>query len=152
MRTTISKNFCLLITGMLILSACNLPGNTAPTETTTPTEMPIVNATATLEAAGTQTKQAEPTETPTVTPTETLTPKPTATATPEPPGAEVVRESNCRTGPAGNYELVAKYEVGQMLEVIANDLGAGYQFVRNPEKPEEQCYLLTQNIKISGDT
>ena len=136
--------------GTLILSACNMPGNIAPTETTTPTEQPTINVTATIEAAGTQTKQAEPTETATVTPTETLTPKPSATATPEPPIAEVVRESNCRVGPAGNYELVAKYQVGQTLEVVANDLGAGYIFVKNAEKPEEQCYLLTQNIKISS--
>ena len=152
MRTTFFKLFYLLTTGVLVLSACNMPGNIAPTETTTPTEQPTINATATIEAAGTQTKQAEPTETPTVTPTETLTPKPSATATSEPPIAEVVRESNCRVGPAGNYKLVAKYQVGQMLEVVANDLGAGYQFVQNPDKPEEQCYLLTQNIKISGDT
>jgi len=152
MRTTFFKLFYLLTTGVLVLSACNMPGNVAPTETTTPTAQPTINATATIEAAGTQTKQAEPTETPTVTPTETLTPKPSATATSEPPIAEVVRESNCRVGPAGNYKLVAKYQVGQMLEVVANDLGAGYQFVQNPDKPEEQCYLLTQNIKITGDT
>jgi hypothetical protein len=66
--------------------------------------------------------------------------------------AEVVRESNCRIGPAGDYTLVATYQVGQALEVVANDLGAGYIFVKDPEKPEDQCYLLTQNIKISGDT
>ncbi|HEX9389157.1 MAG TPA: hypothetical protein VF918_22720, partial [Anaerolineales bacterium] len=84
--------------------------------------------------------------------TETPVPEPSETATPEAPKAEVVRETNCRLGPAGNYDLVAKYQVGQMLEVTAKDLGAGYWFVQNPEKPEEQCYLLGQNIKISGDT
>jgi len=39
-----------------------------------------------------------------------------------------------------------------MLDVIANDLGAGYSYVQNPENPEEQCYLLTNNIVITGDT
>lgn len=149
MRTTLFPLFCLLMIGTLILSACNMPGGATPTETLPPT--PTENTTATAAFAGTQTKQAEPTETPTVTATETPTLEPSATATPEPPLAEVVRESNCRIGPAGNYELVAKYQVGQMLEVVANDLGAGYQFVQNPEKPEELCYLLTQNIRITGD-
>jgi hypothetical protein len=65
--------------------------------------------------------------------------------------AEVIRESNCRVGPAGNYDLVAKYQAGQVLEVVANDLGAGYIYIKNPENPDEQCYLLTQNIKVSGD-
>jgi len=133
---------CLLLTGTLILSACNMPGVAVPTETSTPTSTPVPTVTATG------------TDVPTITPTatETLTPEPTATSTPEVITAEVVRETNCRTGPAGNYELVAKYPVGQTLEVVANDLGAGYQFVQNPDNPEEQCYLLTQNIKINGDT
>jgi len=64
----------------------------------------------------------------------------------------VVRETNCRVGPGGLYTLVAKYQIGQMLEVVAKDLGGGYWFVQNPEKPEDQCYLLAQNIKIEGDT
>ena len=139
--------FNLLTIGLLVLSACNLPGEAIPTETPTPT----VNSSATSAFAASQTKRAEPTETPTATATESVTPVPTSTSTPEPLTAEVVRESNCRIGPAGNYDLVAKYQVGQALEVVANDLGAGYIFVKNPEKPEEQCYLLTQNIRTSGD-
>ena len=39
-----------------------------------------------------------------------------------------------------------------MLEVVAKDLGGGYWYVRNPDKPEEQCYVLAQNIDIGGET
>jgi hypothetical protein len=109
-----------------------------------------------IERIATQTKmtQAVPTSTLTftATATETLTPEPSVTATAEPPTAEVVRESNCRSGPGALYKLVAKYQVGQKLEVVARDLGGGYWFVENPQKPEEQCYLLGQNIKITGGT
>jgi len=152
MRKIFFPFFCLLTIGILVLTACNLPGGATPTPTEVipPTSTEDTAATAAFVAM--QTKQAEPTETPTATATETFTPEPSATATPEVVMAEVVRETNCRIGPAGNYDLVAKYEVGQALEVIANDLGAGYVVVQNPEKTEEQCYLLTQNIKISGDT
>jgi len=151
MRKTFFQLFGLMTIGILVLSACNLPGNNAIAESTSTTEPPTL--TVTIDAAATQTRQAElaPTNTPTATATETSTPAPSATSTPEVVSADVVRESNCRIGPAGNYTLVAKYQVGQKLEVVANDLGAGYLFVKNAEKPEEQCYLLAQNIKISGD-
>jgi hypothetical protein len=150
MRKTFSQLFGLLTTVALILSACNMPGANAPSEVTTQTKQSVTI----IEATATRTKPTEviPTNTPTVTATETLTPEPSATATPEPPMAQVVRESNCRIGPGGVYKLVATYQVGQALEIVAKDLGGGYWFVRNPEKPEEQCYLLAQNITISGET
>jgi hypothetical protein len=147
MRTPFLRLFSLLTTALLILSACNLPVNDATAEVPEQTE----TSTATLELKATPT-EVLPTETATATPTETLIPEPSATATIEIPMAEVVRETNCRIGPAGNYDLVAKYQVGQALQVVAKDLGAGYWFIQNPEKPEEQCWLLAQNIRINGDT
>src|SRR6185503_3610977 len=147
MRTTLFKLFCLLTLGGLFVSSCNMPSSNATAEITPPTEQ----ATPTIELTATQT-EVVPTKTVTMTATETPLPEPSATATIEVPIAEVVRETNCRVGPAGNYDLVATYQVGQMLEVVAKDLGGGYWFTRNPEKPEEQCYLLAQNITISGDT
>jgi len=144
MRKTLFQLLGFLIIVVLVLSACNLPGATATPEATVQPSATVVESTATQTAA--------PTDTPTVTATETLTPEPSATTTPEPPMAEVVRESNCRTGPGGLYELVAKYPVGQEVEIVAKDLGGGYWFVRNQQKPEEQFYLLGQNIKITGET
>lgn len=149
MHTAFIKFFCLLMIGGLILSACNLPDSDATAETLPPTEQEP--PTATIEPTATATEMP-PTETPTVTATETPTLEPSATPTPEPPMARVGRETNCRVGPAGNYDLVATYQDGQMLEVVAKDLGAGYWFVQNPEKPEEQCYLLANNVTITGDT
>lgn len=151
MRTTFFQLFCLLTTGVLVLSACNLPSSNATAEMTPQTEQSTTNATATIELTATRT-EVVPIETPTVTATETPLPEPSSTATPEPPMAEVGRESNCRVGPGGIYDLVATYQTGQLLELVAKDLGGGYWFVRNPEKPEEQCYLLANNITINGDT
>src|SRR5258708_16376980 len=143
MRKTFSKLFYLLTIGVFVLSSCNLPGNNITVELTASPEPSTATAT--------QTK-VPPTETPTITATETLTPEPSATFTPEIPKAEVKRKTNCRIGPAGNYDLVATYEIGQKLEVVAKDLGNTYWFVRNPDKPDEQCYLLAGNITITGDT
>jgi hypothetical protein len=150
MRTTFFHLLYLLAAVPVILSACSPPVSGATAESTSPIESSTPIIVATIEWTATPTSRA--TETPTVTATETPPPEPSETATPEAPKAEVVRETNCRVGPAGNYDLVAKYSVGQRLEIAAKDLGAGYWFVKNPEKPEEQCYLLAQNIKIEGDT
>ena len=144
MRRNLFQLLCLLAIGILAISACNMPGQAVPTPTQTlpPTETATPTSTVTI------------TDTPTITPTATETPipEPSATVTPQIVTARVGRETNCRTGPAGNYDLVATYQDGQMLEVIANDLGGGYSYVQNPENPDEQCYLLTNNIVISGDT
>jgi len=150
MRTTFFRFVCFLIIIGVFLSACNLPISSTGTETAPQIEASTPTTAITIETTVTPTSQA--TETPTVTATETPVPEPSATTTPEAPKAEVVRETNCRIGPAGNYDLVATYQVGQTLEVVAKDLGAGYWFVKNPDKPDEQCYLLAQNITVSGDT
>lgn len=151
MRAIALKEFCLMLAGMLILSACNLPGENAPAEPASPAEPAVAATAVTLAPTATHT-EILPTFAPTETATETPVPEPSATATPEVSKAEVMRESNCRTGPAGNYDLIATYSPGQKLEIVAKDLGGGYWFVKNPEKPEEQCYLLGQNITITGDT
>jgi hypothetical protein len=150
MRTTLFPLFCFLTIVGFILSACNLSIRTVTVEGTPQTEPSTPATVIAIESTATSTSQA--TATPTVTATETPVPEPSVTVTPEAPKAEVARETNCRVGPAGNYDLVATYQVGQMLEVVAKDLGAGYLFVKNPDQPDEQCYLLAQNITISGDT
>ena len=147
MRTTF-KLYCLLVIGAVLLSACNMPGSAAVEETATASPRPTTD---TPEPSLTPT-EAPPTDTPTETATETPRSTPTETATPVPPMAEVNRESNCRMGPGGVYDLVATYQAEKVLEVVAKDLGGGYWFVRNPDVPEEQCYLLGQNITITGDT
>ena len=147
MCTTRSQLFCLLITSVVVLSACNLP--VTGTAEVSQTEPPATAVSTVAELTNTETAA---TETATMTPTETSTPEPSATVTQQVPIATVRRESNCRNGPAGNYDLIATYQVGQKLEVVAKDLGNIYWFVKNPEKPEEQCYILVQNIAIEGET
>lgn len=148
MPTNLLRAISMLMFGMLTLSACNLPaGAPAPSATPAPpqatdTSQPVL-----------PTETAIPTETftPAATATETATPEPSITPTPEVTSGEVSRETNCRVGPAGNYTLVATYQAGQKLEILARDLGNGYVFVRNPGVPSEECYLLANNLKITGD-
>lgn len=151
MKTTALRIFGLLTIFGLLAQGCNLPNNAPAQDRTTPTLKAIETATSTpLPPTDTP---LPPTETNTLAPTATETPtlEPSTTPTEALPVAEVARESNCRTGPAGAYELVATYQPGKILNIIARDLGGGFVFVQNPDKPEEQCYILENNIKISGD-
>ena len=130
----------LVVPAVLALAAiaCNLPVSSPVTETPTSGLQPMVEASATLDLAATQTRQVEllPTKTPTTAATGTPLPEASATNTVEAPKAKVNRETNCRVGPGGMYDLVATYQAGQMLDVIATGLAQGYWFVQNPEKPE----------------
>ena len=150
MRTAFFRLFYFVTITALVLSACNLPGNSVTAEATQPPAPSATKATATIALTATPT-EIPATETPAETATNTPRPEPSATATAEIVMATLGRESNCRTGPAGNYDLVATYQAGQRLEVVARDLGAGYVFVRNPEKSDEQCYLLGNSLTIEGD-
>jgi hypothetical protein len=144
--------FSLLACLLIGLAACNLPGGEIPA-TPGPTEPPTVAASETPLPPPTATP-APPTETasPAPTATETATPEPSATPTALIPIAEVFKESNCRVGPAGNYDLVTVLAPGSRVEIIASDLGAGYYwFVRNPENPEQGCWVLAQNVRVSGE-
>jgi hypothetical protein len=152
MRTIFFRLPVLPLILALAALACNLPVSSPTPEGPTQHLQPMIEASATFDLAATQTRQAEllPTQTSTV--TEPPLPQPSATSAMKAPKAKVNRETNCRVGPGGMYDLVATYQAGQMLDILATGLAQGYWFVQNPEKPEEQCYLMTQNVTISGDT
>jgi hypothetical protein len=154
MRTSFFRLLVFPAALTLAAMACNLPVSSPATEAPTQPLQPMIEASATFDLAATQTRQVEllPRETSTIAATETPLPEPSATITLELPKAKINRETNCRVGPGGMYDLVATYQAGQMLDVLATGLAQGYWFVQNPEKPEEQCYVMAQNVTISGDT
>jgi hypothetical protein len=167
MLNTRFRIYCALSAILLAISACALPtaSQTVPTPTKSvpspTTEMSVVDQAATetaLAASQASPTPEPPTDTPepTATPTETplpvgVIPTATPTLTPEPVIAEVMKETNCRSGPAGAYDLVTVFQTGTKLEVTARDLGGGFIVVRNPAKPEEECYVLANNVKVDGD-
>jgi len=155
--------FYALVAIFLAASACSLPTAAQPTAIP-PTSAPPTSAALPTQLESTSTPEptiqfVPGTETPTPTQgiTETATlevgvfPTDTLTPTLEPVYADVMKETNCRTGPGGHYNLVATYQAGIKLEVIGRDLGGGFIYVQNPDKPEEQCYVLSNNVKITGD-
>jgi hypothetical protein len=50
------------------------------------------------------------------------------------------------------YDRLATFQADTQIEIVAADLGGGYWFVKNPEKPETFCWVWGNNLKIEGDT
>jgi hypothetical protein len=147
-----SKHFrllCVCAILLLAMMACNIstPGATSTPVSTTEIGKDVPTATETEPATETATLE------PSLTPTETPALEPSETATPEPPTASVVKESNCRAGPGGAYELVTVLKVGENVDVIGRDLGAGFVFVKPAKLPEGQegCWMLITSLDVSGD-
>lgn len=162
--------FCALSAILLAMAACNLPSS-SPETTPTVQGLSVVSLGATQTAQAGQAVPLEPTITlavpmqlPSATTSPTLVvatstvtmpvgvlPSETPSPTMQSVFADVMKDTNCRTGPAGNYDLVVTFKTGTKLEVVATDLGSGFIYVKNPAKPEEGCYVLENNVKVSGD-
>lgn len=146
-----SKYFRLLsvVTILLLVSmACNLGTSAGATATpASTTEIGKDVPTATDTELPTETATIEPS----ITPTETPALEPSVTPTAEPPVARVIKEINCRVGPGGAYNLVTTFRNGDVVDVIARDLGGGFVFVRNPADPEQGCWVLENGLQVSGN-
>lgn len=132
---------CALVVLLLAMLACNAPLPASQNQPTATVFAPALGATQPVTA----------TEALVLTPTETLTPEPSLTATTGVPVGQVVKETNCRTGPGSQYDLVVTFQAGANVEIVARDLGGGYVFVKDPTQPEKLCWLLESNITVSGD-
>ena len=155
---------CALSALLLANAACALfsPASEKPTATGLNAATPVSTQASTEQVSPTTpappvSETALPTETPTLAASSTSTlpvgvfPTETPTLTPAPVFAEVMKETNCRSGPAANYDLLATFQTGAKLEVQARDLGGGFIVVKNPEKPDQSCYVLSNNVKLSGE-
>lgn len=148
-----SKYFRLLCVGTILLlasMACAIgvvPGATATPASTTEIGKDVPPTATDTELAPTETATVEPS----LTPTETL--EPTLTPTPGLPIARVIKDANCRTGPSGAYSLVMTFKVGDILDIMARDLGGGFVYVRNPNEGTEPigCWVLQTNLAISDN-
>jgi len=151
----------ILILALLTLSACNMPGEAAPTQVDVNAIYTAAAQTLAAQETGTAAAQptTPPTETPvpaTPTPAETATPEFTATAssTPEPtvPMAIVNIGSNCRLGPSTEYNPpLAVLTDGQKAEIKGRNSNSSWWYIQIPGK-SGQCWIFGQNVNVTGDT
>ena len=118
----------------------------APTQTSAPG----------IPVTGNESPTAAPTfspPVPTPTPLELLSPSPVFTATAAAvPQVSVSTPTNCRVGPGIAYERVGGLQIGQVAEVVGRNATGNYWVIRNPERPNQLCWLWGQFATVTGNT
>ena len=146
----------LLAGGILILAilACNGPfTNPQP-----PSDIEIQTAAAqTLQAIFTppinETAQQSPTTIATiVSPNATATQAVAVTRTPtySVPMLTVQEQTNCRSGPGQEYEILVTYLSGKELEIVGRYEPDNYWLVKADESPTGNCWLWGEFVEVTG--
>ncbi|MEP0804638.1 MAG: hypothetical protein HRF47_04080 [Chloroflexota bacterium] len=142
------------LTLVLALLACNFPGSG---EQIPPPPADVqTSAAQTVEAllvapSATEPKAALP-DTPAPTSTPTPADESTATITPtySVPMLRLLENTNCRSGPGQDYEVLYTYLVWKELEIIGAYPQLNYWLVKSPESPTGQCWLWGQYAEVKG--
>lgn len=143
-RAMFRKKITLLSLVLItVLSACNLPSGQT-TETATPDLALTLTALAGGQGADTP---AAPQDTATL----EFTSTPELTVTPSVPTVSVSVNTNCRTGPGTQYDLIGALTVGQTAEVVGKNSSTNYWIIKNPNS-SGTCWLWGQYATVVGNT
>lgn len=145
------QKVAFLIVILFIALACNLPGSPQPLS---------VNDLAATSIAATLLEQARNGGEVPITATFSLTPNPTstqiglATATITPtfsvPILTVREQTNCRTGPGQDYEIVFTYLPNKKLVILGRYDIENYWLVKSDESPTGECWLWGEFVEVTG--
>ncbi len=141
------KNKALLFLFSVLISAalaCNFP-------TVTPTPTLDVDATLTSFAFTQEVGSTPATAAIVFTSTSILTPTVTSTLPPSVPTVSVSVDTNCRTGPGVNYDLLTGLFVGETAEVVGKytSVTPNYWVIK---KGSATCWLWGQYATVQGNT
>ena len=131
----------------LLLTACNLPSAnqvSAPSDVQTAAAL-TVQALLTPSLTSTPQPALLPdTSTPTFGPTGTITP------TYSVPMLKVLEQTNCRTGPGQEYEVLYTYLSWKELEILGHYPQENYWLVKSTDSPTGNCWLWGEYVEVSG--
>lgn len=148
-KRTLTTLATLFLTASLL--ACNLPGSgeqvlppgDVQTAAALTVEALLIVPTVTATA---QEEQAISTRSP----SPTIGPTGTVTPTYSVPMLKVLEQTNCRTGPGQDYEIVYTYLPWKELEIVGAYPQENYWLVKSPESPGGQCWLWGGYVEVSG--
>ena len=67
------------------------------------------------------------------------------------PRADVLENTNCRSGPGTVYDLRYIALAGETLPVVARSSFSDYVVVIDPSHPGQECWLWTRYVELQGD-
>lgn len=139
------------LTLVLALLACNFPGSG---EQLPPPPDVQTSAALTVEALLVTPSATEPQALLLETPAPASTPTGGVTATITPtysvPMLRLLANTNCRTGPGQEYEIVITYLIWKELEIVGAYPQLNYWLVKSPESPSGQCWLWGEYVEVKG--
>lgn len=146
---TRKTTFPVLIVLLLALQACNLPSS-APVEADLAA---TITAQAQLIESGSSVPSFEASSTPDLSfsPTPEFTATVTLTPTPSVPTVTVSQNTNCRTGPGVQFNLVASLLIGEIAEVVGKNTATNYWIIKTPGEPSSTCWLWGEYATVSGN-
>ena len=148
-----NKSIIIILALILLLSAtlaCNLQSAKQPVISINDQAATIIAQTLTEQARNDSHVTSAATFT--VIPKETFTPGLTTTITPtySVPMLTVREQTNCRTGPGQNYDVVFTYLKGKKLEIVGRYPPQNYWLVKAAESPTGTCWLWGEYADVSG--
>ncbi len=137
--------------GILALGilACNLPVNAPNLPTEVPSSPPQqidLNDAMTLAVQTLQSAAQNPQNAPVTAPPGSSTPTPITT-----PMVSVSSDTNCRTGPGVDYDLVILFPKGLSAEVIAKYSPSNYWIIKYPGGGGNSCWLWGAYATVIGN-
>ena len=138
------------ISSMFAIVGCNLSGATQPSDSVIQTA-----AAQTLQviftesvSGGTQPSPATNTSVPDVIVTQAgaVTQTPTYSV----PMLTVLEQTNCRSGPGQDYEILTTYLPGKELEIVGRYDPDNFWLVKSAESPAGTCWLWGEFVELTG--
>ncbi|HKI54429.1 MAG TPA: SH3 domain-containing protein, partial [Anaerolineales bacterium] len=129
------------------LTACNLPSAEQvppPGDVQTAAALTVEALIYPLASATIQAPTQPDTPTPTFAPTGTITP------TYSVPILTVREQTNCRTGPGQDYEIVFTYLANKKLEIIGRYDPGNFWLVKSSESKTGECWLWGEYVDVTG--
>jgi len=149
-KLTINLTIFVLLAAIL---ACNSPlanptQQAAPEIQTAAAQTLQVILTPSISAATQQSPIASTTSTPLATTTKVgaVTQTPTYSV----PMLTVREQTNCRSGPGQDYEILFTYLSGKKLEIIGRYDPDNYWLVKSAESPAGTCWLWGEYVEVTG--
>jgi hypothetical protein len=149
MRNIFNKRLLLSVFIVIFgLTACNLPSaEQLPPPSDVQTAAALTVEAKLLHQMASATLPAPPV---TDTPQPTFAPTGTITPTYSVPMLRILEQTNCRTGPGQDYDVVHIYLPENELEILGSYADETYWLIRSEQSQTGECWLWGEFVEVSG--